>query len=315
QLDFLQACNSSLESARSTKAVTPVKSAPNAISQAQITAATLEGRGVVLDTSVANPTLDATTGRFSGRFPAANHWFAGLGALVSQVMNGAGSYVAHMDSIQLGDAYAGSPVKHVYWFTAAASGSNTVFSIALGQQQQDGTDSSSAAFSALPIDNGLANRFGGNSNFKLPARVDITSTGVGYTTLYGRGCVNGIPGFDTGAGCSYNGSRWFDGPSPTTNENVADPQACDVTKLSGAPEPRYSNAGTLTGVRTTLQNKCYQSSGGAGCRESTGIMSGAHRAADFNVYWGNGGVVDSVIVVKNNRPVPRPAVPGGRGTP
>jgi len=313
-VNSFQSGNSSLESARSTKAVTPVKAASNSTSQAQITASTLEGRGVVLDTSAANPTLDATTGRFSGPFPPANHWFAGLGALVSQVMAGAGSYVAHMDSIQLGSPYT-APAKHTYWFTAASGGSTSIFAIAIDQQQQNGVETASAAFSALPIDNGLAKRFGGNGNFKLPGQVDISSTGVTYLTLYGRGCVNGVPGFDVGAGCSYNGSRWFDGPSPTTNEVQADPQACDVANFSGTPMTCYSNAGALTGVATIFQNKCYQSSGGAGCRESTGIMAGAHRAADFNVYWGTGGVIDSVVDVTHNvlvsSPIDSALIPGG----
>jgi hypothetical protein len=35
-------------------------------------------------------------------------------------------------------------------------------------------------------------------------------------------------------------------------------------------------------------------------------MAGAHRAADFNVYWGTGGVIDSVIDVTHNVPVPGP---------
>jgi hypothetical protein len=311
-VNSFQSGNSSLESARSTKAVTPVKAAGNSTSSAQVTASTLEGRGVALDTSAANPTLDATTGRFSGPFPPANNWFAGLGALVSQVLNGAGSYVAHLDSIQLGSPYQG--VKHTYWFTAAASGSSSVFSISIDQQQEFGVETASAAFSALPIDNGLAGRYGGNSSYKLPGQVDISSTGVEYEVLYGRGCINVRPGFGDGTACSYNGSRWFDGPSPTTNETQADPQACDVANFSGTPMTCYNNAGALTGVTTINQNKCYQSAGGSTCRQSTGIMAGAHRAADFNVYWGAGGKIDSVIDVTHNVPVPGPADPGGWNT-
>jgi hypothetical protein len=43
-------------------------------------------------------------------------------------------------------------------------------------------------------------------------------------------------------------------------------------------------------------------------------MAGAHRAADFNVYWGTGGVIDSVIDVTHNVPVPGPADPGNWNT-
>ncbi|HEU5219083.1 MAG TPA: hypothetical protein VFU23_10515, partial [Gemmatimonadales bacterium] len=89
-------------------------------------------------------------------------------------------------------------------------------------------------------------------------------------------------------------------------ETQADPQACDVTNFSGTVMTCFNNAGALTGVTTIFQNKCYQSSGGGGCRESTGIMAGAHRAADFNVYWGNAGVIDSVVDVTHNVVVTAP---------
>ena len=75
---------------------------------------------MVLDSSLANPTLDATTGRFSSTLPPADNWSAGLGALVSQVLNGNGSYVAHLDSVVLGDPYV-SATKHAYWFTAQST--------------------------------------------------------------------------------------------------------------------------------------------------------------------------------------------------
>ena len=40
------------------------------------------------------------------------------------------------------------------------------------------------------------------------------------------------------------------------------------------------------------------------CREHDRDPAGCERAADFNVYWGEGGVVDSVIDVTHNVPVP-----------
>jgi hypothetical protein len=76
----------------------------------------------------------------------------------------------------------------------------------------------------------------------------------------------------------------------------------------------YNNAGALTGVTTIFQNKCYHSAQGAGCREHTGILAGAHRAADFNVYWGAAGKIDSVMDVTHNVAVPGPADPGSWNT-
>ncbi len=43
-------------------------------------------------------------------------------------------------------------------------------------------------------------------------------------------------------------------------------------------------------------------------------MSGAARAADFNVYWGAGGLVDSVIDVTHDVTVPFLPTLGGCGS-
>ena len=59
------------------------------------------------------------------------------------------------------------------------------------------------------------------------------------------------------------------------------------------------SGGALPGVTTIHQPQCYQSAGGASGRAVDGIRAGAHRAADFNVYWGAGGAVVSAF------PVPR----------
>jgi hypothetical protein len=114
----------------------------------------------------------------------------------------------------------------------------------------------------------------------------------------------GRPGFGDGTTCAYNGSRWFDGPSPENNETVADPIGCNTQNFSNAVMPCYNNAGQLSGVTTIFQSQCYQAAGGAGCREHTGIMSGVKRAADYNVHWGEGGVIDSVIDISNDAVVP-----------
>ena len=116
--------------------------------------------------------------------------------------------------------------------------------------------------------------------------------------------VNARPGFGDGTACSYNGSRWFAGPSPANNETQADPIACNTLNFSGTVMPCYNNAGALPGVTTIYQTQCYQAAGGGGCREQTGIVSGAKRAADFNIHWGDAGVVDSVIDITHNVPVP-----------
>ena len=112
-------------------------------------------------------------------------------------------------------------------------------------------------------------------------------------------------------GTNYNGIRWFDGPSPQNNEVRANPTsgacgtggvtvtACAANGTTGG----FNNAGQLAGVTTVYQplslnmyNREYRNIGEA--------LSTVTRAADFNVYWGTGGVIDSVIDITHNVLVP-----------
>ena len=85
---------------------------------------------------------------------------------------------------------------------------------------------------------------------------------------------------------------------------MADPIAGNTANFSGAPMTNFNNAGGLPGVTTIFQAQCYHAAPGGGCREHTGVLSGAKRAADYNIYWGEGGLVDSVIDATHNIPVP-----------
>ena len=73
----------------------------------------------------------------------------------------------------------------------------------------------------------------------------------------------------------------------------------------------FNNGGALPGVTTIFQALCYQAAPGATCREKDGIAAGAKRAADLNVYWGVGGLVDSVIDITHNVVVPFGTTAGG----
>ena len=303
---------SSLESARLSKAVTPTPSATNTSSTAE-TGGGVFGRDVELPSGGDLPTIDPERGTFSGPFPPANGGTVALGALVTEVVGNSGAAVARLDSIQLGNTYA--LVPHVYWFTGGppglAPGTTTVFNIPMVLPDEVGVTTAAASFPAQPLDADRAAIYGGNASYVLPGEVQLSMPGTDYLTLPGRGCVNARPGFgDTGA-CAYNGSRWFDGPSPTTNETLDDPIGCNTGNFSAVPMPCFNNAGALTGVTTIYQTQCYQAAGGGGCRELTGVLSGAKRAADFNVYWGAAGAVDSVIDVTHNVVVPFQATAGG----
>ncbi|HET7469239.1 MAG TPA: hypothetical protein VFJ81_06160, partial [Gemmatimonadales bacterium] len=304
---------SSLESARITKAVTPVP----LVSNQSITSAQTQqfvGRDSTLVTGGPLPTIDPTTGKFSGPFPPANGATVQLGVLVDQIVGSTGGAAARLDSIQLGSPYAGclgcsgaSGLPHVYWFTAGPPGlasATTVFNIPILQPEEVGVTEGSAGFSAQPVDPTLATKYGGNASYALPGTVDFKMPGPDYLTLPGRGCVNARDGFGDAGACPYNGSRWFDGPSPVTNETQADPIACNNANFDPTPMTCYNNAGALTGVTTIYQTQCYQSGPGSGCRQFAGVLAGAKRAADINVYWGTGGVIDSVIDATHNVVVP-----------
>ena len=218
------------------------------------------------------------------------------------MLTGETSVAAKLDSIQLGSPYQLLP--HTYWFTISSSGAEATISIPITQPEEVGVTEGDGAVSAIPINNQLAARYGGSSAYKLGASASLSLPGPDYLALYGRGCVNARDGFGEAGACAYNGSRWFDGPSPTANETANDPIGCNTGNFTGAPMPCYNNAGALTGVTTVYQTQCYQSAGGGSCRPVAGIQSGAKRAADINVYWGEAGVIDSVIDVTHNVVVP-----------
>ena len=296
---------SSLESARVTRAVTPTP----AVSNDTTNVATSQGvfaRDSLLPQGGPLPTIHPANGTFSGPFPPADGAQVALGALVPSIVGNAGAAAARLDSIVLGSAYQGVP--HVYWFTAGALGldpaTSTTISFPIQQPEEIGVTSAAASFQAQPVVASKAAKYGGGGGYVLPGDLEFNLVGPDYLTLPGRGCVNARPGFGDGTACAYNGSRWFAGPSPANNETQADPIACNTQNFSGAPMPCYNNAGALPGVTTIYQTQCYQSAGGGGCREMTGIVSGAKRAADINIYWGEGGVVDSVIDATHNLPVP-----------
>ncbi len=301
-VNSFQSGPSIIESPRTTKPILPVALASNYQNSVTSVVTSMLGRGTQLDSAGAEPSIDPTTGTFSGPFPPANNWSVGVGVIASAVLDGTTNVSATLDSVQLGSTYQDIP--HKYFFTVGSSGSSASISVPIVAEQEFGVTSNSSGAPAVPVDQGLAARFGGNANFKLAASAGLQLPGTEYETLYGRGCVNGRAGFTDGGGCSYNGSRWFAGPSPQNNETQADPQACNTANFSGTPQTCFNNAGVAPGATTIFQMQCYQQAGGGGCREQTGIGAGAHRAADFNLYWGSGGVIDSVIDATHNVPVP-----------
>ncbi|MEO8199776.1 MAG: hypothetical protein ABI679_04570 [Gemmatimonadota bacterium] len=310
---------SSFESVRVLKSVTPVRPASNHDNTAGATRVEMLGRGTALDSTLPLPAIDPGTGRFSGPFPPATGptflgWNLTFSSFLAEALAGSGSFSVTLDSIHLGSPYDNLP--HQYWWTATStsSGSRSSFSVPILQNQEIGYSANAVAFAAVSVDPALASRFGGGSGYVLQGMLTQALGGPDYSTLYGRGCINRRPGFDAGSTCAYNGSRWFDGPSPANNETFPDPNQGNPSNV-GSPGPinpvNFTNAGRLTGVASILNTMAYETAIGAEYRPVEGIKAGAHRGADFNVYWGAAGHIDSVIDITHNVVVPFDSVLGG----
>jgi hypothetical protein len=140
----------------------------------------------------------------------------------------------------------------------------------------------------------------------LQSRLELELPGTYYTGAWGAGCRNGATGFAVAGttGCEYNGPRWFDGPSPSRNETQADPQSSHpANSATPGPMTGLTNAGALAGVATIQMPHAYETAE-AEYRVIEGVLGGAQRAADFNLWWGPGGAIDSIIDVTHNVPVP-----------
>jgi hypothetical protein len=300
---------SSLESARNTKAITPTPTASNVDNNATFTAG-VSGRGQAL-TSTALPTLDAQ-GKFSGPFPPADGAsLAFVGQFAKQLFSQGGAITARLVGLGLGDARNGVP--GTWTFSAFGTLDTTTFTLALDPGFAEGTTSgASPAFPATQADAALAAKYGGTGAPVINAQVNFSVTNYQQSIGQDRGCADGsfAPAAGT-TGCFYNGARWFDG----ANETTANPNAGASTDGSGTvPGTNLNNAGALTGVNTIFIPHAHGNIDAA-WRAMDASLYPAARAADFKVYWGNPGKIDSVIDVTHNVAVPfmRDSMGGGFG--
>jgi hypothetical protein len=308
---------SSLESARLTKSVTPTSAPNNVESTVSAVATVLDRNGTAL-TNTTVPSIDPATGKFSGPFPPANGAAPGLAVLMSQVLGTPATFAVKLDSMILGESgdilvygASPSPTPHIYYFTAKpGTPEASAFSVPVVQTAggagvgSSASDTTGVGFfaGAAPIDPATSSRFEAGSGFSLSGKLEQTLPSSSYLNAQGLGCANGDPGFTSGA-CAYNGARWFDGPSPTTNETKNDPNFGNSSAETVAATADFNNAGQLTGVTVINEPHAYTMFDRS-WRNVEWAMGGAARAADFNVYWGAGGTVDSVIDITHNVVVP-----------
>jgi len=317
-VNSFQSGPASLESPRGTQAVTPVHGAPTYESSGRIVSAGTFGRGVRLDDRFTSPTIDPATGQFSGPFPSANGVTAGFaGEQVSKLLQGSGSFSLTLDSIEAGSAYDAPVLPVRYHLTAASASGVTHLVVPLPQDPLAEPRTNNGTFPIAPVTDSLARIYGGDSSYTLWGQATISLAGNDYTSAWGRGCIDRSPGFGLGGGCNYNGTRWFDGPSPARNETMAHPTfgngANSVAPLVDRAQPNnagFNNAGVLTGVEVIHQPLAYQTMPNV-YRTIHGVLGGFKRAADYNVYWSatTPGRIDSVVDVTHNLPLPLDSVP------
>jgi len=246
------------------------------------------------------PTIDPATGIFSGPMPPADGINASLSAFLPQVL-GAGGFTVTIDSIQTGmaetDVQPGSFQPTVYYMTGEGAGDPVQFNITLPVATFSIQSAASTAFKATAIDNDKSQRFGGDSSFALYGAVSLEAPGQYRLTSYGRGNINGDP-----ANSVYNGPRWWTGAA---NETRADPNGgrCPVSCNFSTESPDiFNTAGEIAGVDIWHANSyaTVQSTQG---RVIEAMYATVMRAADFALYWGANGAVDSLIDLTHHVPV------------
>ncbi|HEY7479394.1 MAG TPA: T9SS type A sorting domain-containing protein [Gemmatimonadales bacterium] len=294
-INSIQSGPSSIESSRVTKATTPVAGASNVLSEATFSQA-IVGRGVTVSNDSTLPTIDATTGQFSGKMPPSNAATAAfVGEFARAIFSGQGSFGATLIGLGMGDARGGIPTN--YTFETSGGGTTDTVSVQITQTLDLTVPTAqSGPFPAAEADPALSARFGIPPGFIQSGTVTLGLASYQTASGWGRGCV-----IDAlfGANCNYNGPRWFAGD----NETKADPNAGNVNSPTGGAADN-NNAGELPGVLTIQNPQSYHQTSG-NLRAIEAILGSATRAADFNLYWGAGGVVDSVIDITHNVPVPR----------
>ena len=293
---------SSLESARITKRITPRAPGRQEAAGQIVSNVMLGGDGSTLDPTAPVPDIDPVTGRFAGPMPPTDGMVLSFPAFVSQLIEG-GELTLTLDSLSTGfppgaDVLPTGFQPTVYYFTADGPAGATDFHFTLPNDYHDGVSEAAAPFPFTPLTNGQANRYGGDSSYALFGRVDLATPGGWLSTSVGRGNANGVVG-------AFNGPRWWAG---ATNETTDDPNGghCNPaggTCANGGQTPDIArSAGSIAGVQIfhPASYLTVQSSPG---RLLELIFATVTRAADFAVYWGAAGVVDSVMDLTHKVPV------------
>jgi len=257
---------------------------------------TILGRdGVPLDPAAPLPALNAATGVFGGPMPPTNGIEVAFAAFQPEIL-GTDSAIVTIDSIIPGAASFALPATYYLRMVGSAG----VQSLAVPVPVDFFSSSQFAQGSALAVatDSAQAGRFGADTTFRMPVTVSLLSAGAWRLTSWGRASANFDP-----SNADQNGPRWWSG---SANENTPAPNELVCTPASGfCVQGNLSrNAGSLPLIDTLFHLQSYSTVPNTPMRDLEGIGATVARAADFRVYWGAGGTIDSVVDVTHHTRVP-----------
>jgi hypothetical protein len=261
------------------------------------------GDGTVLDPSAAMPSVNATTGIFNGPMPASDGLEFGFASFLPGLVD-TGSVTLTMDSVIPGsssDPGLGPRSATRYFFSRQAGSLTGSFVVSISGNGQSAYNNTFAGanFPAAGYGQAAAGRFGGDSTYTAFAQVELGVGGIWGLTSKGRGDANDDP-----ADSPSNGPRFWVG---TGNENVDDPNGLNCPTVAGtfscALPDLSRNAGAIAGV-DLFGIQSYLTIPSSPMRVYEGLTSMAMRTADFRIYWGAAGVVDSVVDVTHRVRVP-----------
>ncbi len=320
-VNSLKSGPTSLESPRITKAVTP-RAASAQVATGQLSPLALIGTdNVPLDPNATPPTINATTGIFSGPAPPTDGIALGLAAFLPDVLD-SGTLTLNIDSVTPGyqdiDGI-GSSTALTYFLRVVTPSKTDTLVIPVNQDLGSGEVTASVGFPALFAIQNKAATFGGDSTFPIYGSTGPTVPGTWRITGWGRGQANGDP-----ANSSRNGPRWWlagtGGTITTSNEQAPDPNinvcapsvgTCQ-TGVNGFTGISVLDGGLNAGRIIDPANDTvrifhvqgYSTVQSVPQRDLETLLSSVARAADFRVYWGAGGVIDSVKDVTHHILVP-----------
>src|SRR5262249_54485386 len=212
----------------------------------------------------------------------------GLAAFLPEVLD-TGSLTLIVDSIVPGyvsiDFAPSVPLS--YYLSVATPGGTQHVVIPVQQDLSSVNTSGTVGFPALFAVHRTATVFGGDSPFQINGSGGVTIPGTWRITGWGRGQANGDPD-----GSSENGPRWWQG---APNENTPSPNSkvCTPSVGSCVEADLSLNAGSLADLTGLFHVQGYSTVNSNPERDMESMTSGVARAADFDVYWGAGGAIDS----------------------